>query len=303
MSTDSPAPLFDPSTLTDSGLERHFGVPPPELFARFVRWVFDRAGQDREAASNLYLDLTGLYAGDEPMLYPMTPRELFSVGGTGGDGEHCGFVCYDIPVEGPDFPWMSFVPGDGQWTYLAPDTPTFLAQVLSLHLADQPPYRPQRDTAIECAKALGITVDADIVKHRSFLGALDWTELKVPRPTLELTLPSDWRAVAVKDDLPVVGRVEEFDDRDYSQRVRFNDFDQYITEAQAALDRRHYGTAAWILRRPPPFDWHTKQYENIKDAEADLAKQWPVCNAVLVDTYVRWNRPRIAERLRREPMW
>ena len=302
MSADASAPLFGPSTLTDSGLERHFGVRPPELFARFVRWVFDKAGQDPNAAKNLYLDLTGLYASDEPMLYPMTPRELFSVGGTGGDGEHCGFVCYDIPVEGPDFPWLSFVPGDGWWTYLAPDTPTFLAQLLSLHLAGRAPYRPQREAATECAKALGITVDAGIVKHLRFLGGLDWTELKVPRPTLQLALPSGWRAVAVRDDLPVVGRAEEFDGRDYSQRVRFDDFDAYIMEAQRALDQRYYATAAWILRHLPPFDWYRKKYENIEDAAPDMAKQWAAYNAVLVDTYTRWNRPRIAERLRREPM-
>ena len=63
MSTESPAPLFDPSTLAEPGLERHFGVRAPELFVRFVRWVFEKAGRDGDAAEDLYLDLTGLYHG------------------------------------------------------------------------------------------------------------------------------------------------------------------------------------------------------------------------------------------------
>ena len=161
----------------------------------------------------------------------------------------------------------------------------------------------QPEVATACAEALGISVHASIVENRGFLGALNWTELKVPRPELRLTLPEGWRAVEIRDDLPVVGRVEDFEGRGYPEWIRFEDFDAYIADANTAMDRRQYGTAAWILRHLPPFDWYKKKYDSVEEMQADLDKQWPVYNATLVDCYTRWNRPRIAERLQREPMY
>ena len=191
-----------------------FGIEPDALLCDFLGWVYEYSGEDGDAAKKLLLQLLDLY--DDPgMLYSMTPREMFSLGGNGGDGQHAGFVAWDVEWEPEERPWVNYDPtGDGAF-YLAPSTRVFLTQMLSFHLfADAGGHHNfNPDAARACAERLGLTLSAEACDRRSFgmHGFLCYWEHDLPRPALAIDVPSGWRHVMTRDGIGVVAREEEFD--------------------------------------------------------------------------------------------
>jgi hypothetical protein len=283
-------PFFTDESLSDEGLKDRFGLVPPELYVRFVRWIYEEAKRDQSAASRLFLNLTDLYVDGAMMLYPMTPRELFAIGSTGGDGEHLGFVHYDMPAQ-KEYSWVKFDPTapDCSWI-LANSTEGFLSQLLSVALAKDSAVK---DTAVRCGQVLGIPVSAEIAKGRTVYGYPTYWESGGTQPELVVDLSPGWRLVPTRDGMGVIGKAEQFGPGPHDLKHRRQTFAEYAARITATLDAGHAGTAAWLLRMTPPFSQDMSAY----------GKEWEQLGELADRTYAEFGRPLIRERLKIDPMW
>ena len=283
----------DRERLTDG-----FGIEPDALLCDFLGWVYQYSGEDGDAAGDLLLQLLNL--NDDPgMLYPMTPREMFSLGGNGGDGQHTGFIAWDVEWEPEERPWVYFDPMGGDASYLAPSTRVFLTQMLSFHRFVDPEMLSSSspEAARACAERLGLTLSPEACDRRAFgsHGLLCYWEHDLPRPALAIDVPEGWRHKMTRDGIGVVAREEQFNTDTPSQLPRGTLPDECLMAARQALSRGYPGTAEALLRGTIPGMGRNE----FKDYE----RQWLAFNEMLLETFEALDRPRLAARLRNDPMW
>lgn len=251
-------------------LSKTFGVRPPSMFLRFVQWVYDRCDGDPDRADTLYWKLIGLRSSLNT-LYAGTPVELFAVGDTGGDGEHAGFVVMAPELPADDYPWMNYAPAGNTLDFLAPDTPTFLAQVLSYTLVADPD--PSIVAAAKDAAAhLGLKIHAEAGRHRGNLGRLAYWELGVPKPTYPPPIPPGYHFQPAKDDVGVLAPAGMFAPRHPDHLTKGKELGPLFDEVERLLASRHPATALLLLRSPLAI-WESMYSDRYAPLHLDYLRQ------------------------------
>jgi hypothetical protein len=243
--------LFEEGRPDERALARKFGVRPPAMFVRFAQWVFDRDGGDVKAAARLYYDLTGHGAESLNMLYPGTPMELFAIGGSGGDGSHAGFAVLAPERATDDHPWMDYTPAGHVLDFIAPDTPTFFAQLLSYVVAEDDIDPEIKDAGSDVASWLGVNVSAEAGRHRGFLGKLNYWEIGAAKPTFEpSSVPPGWKYEAVANDVGVLAPTIKFAPTFSEAILRERNLDVLYVEVDRLLKSGAPASALRLLRSP-----------------------------------------------------
>lgn len=202
------ADIFGTHRPDECSLTELFGIRPPHLFTRFVELIHDRCSGNADEAEMMYWRLTGLRSSGANRLENSTPRELFAVGDTGGDGEHAGFLVHAPEAPSEDYPWVLFAPAGCDASLLANDTPTFFTQLLSYRLVAQPDFR---DAILGIAEAMGIKPDPELGATLGYLGWKPyWESEPKVKPEIVPTIPEGWWFERSSDGIGVLAPVQAF---------------------------------------------------------------------------------------------
>jgi len=237
--------LFQSARPDEATLTAAFGTRPPTLFTRFLQAIFDHSAGDPKEASDCFERLTGLRSSGMNTLYDNTPRELFAIGNTGGDGEHAGFLVHAPERPADDYPWALFAPPGAELDLLAPDTATFLRQAMSYRLPNDP---KDSEKILAIATAVGIQLDPDFGRTLAYLGQRQWWKATPPiKPEVVPSVPEDWLYEPAPDGVGVLAPAKAFSPEgpiDLQARAP----SESILIAQGALDDGFPATALLAAR-------------------------------------------------------
>jgi hypothetical protein len=226
---------------TRKTLSKAFGFPSPLPFVKLLQTIYDVAG-DPYHAEHLYESLLGIRPeGASARYQEQTPPELFPIGGTGGDGEHYGYVIHALEIPSDDYPLGSYMPGvhDGV-TYLGRSTREAVENIVAYRYGKRPKEVP--DGVRQVLSKLRMRIDPNRARRVRWVEGNQYRRVPPPR------LPAGYRHVMTSDGVGVVAPAKAFGREPLVEFESPTPPARFIEAAQRALDSKADAAALFYLK-------------------------------------------------------